>query len=476
MAALLLTLFLEALDSLILSAALPTITNSLHGLDRYTWVITAYLLASTPVVPLAGKLSDQFGRKGFLIAGTAIFLLGSLLSGAAQTMDQLIFFRAIQGLGSGIGIALVFTVVGDLYPPEQRASKQGLLGIVFGVSNLVGPTLGGQITEHGPLLTGFVNETTRWRWIFYINLPIGIVALLALVRFLPSNLSEHAVRERGWAAVRRIDWLGASLIVAATSCLLFGLTLGSARTAAAQQAPGLLVAAVLYLLLLLVESKVAEPILPLRLLRIQIFAADAMLTLIQGMVLIGVGITMQLFLQGVMELSPTSAGAVMTAMSISIPIGAGLATFVVTTRKRYQSLIILGMALLTGSVFLLTRVHQETSLLLIILALALVGLSTGTFFAVQMSAAQNVLPPANLGIGTGMIRYLGQLGPTLGVALVGVVVNSALTAEGFTGLPTTVAGQMALAGALQTGLFVLLALGGAALVTSLFLKDAPMKQ
>src|SRR5438045_84556 len=172
MVALLLTLFLEALDSLILSAALPRITSTLQGLDRYTWVITAYLLASTAVVPVAGKLSDQFGRKGFLLIGTALFLLGSLLAGASQTMDQLILYRAIQGLGSGIGIALVFTEVGDLFPPEERASKQGMLGIVFGISNLLGPTLGGLITEHGPLLGNLVTETTRWRCIFYINLPI----------------------------------------------------------------------------------------------------------------------------------------------------------------------------------------------------------------------------------------------------------------------------------------------------------------
>lgn len=174
MLALLLTAFLEALDNLIVTPALPRIASSLHGFDHYTWVVTAYLLAATAAIPLSGKLSDQFGRKGFLLSGIIVFLLGSGLAGASQTMNQLIIFRAIQGLGTGMGIGLVAAVVGDLFPPEQRASKQGLLGIVFGVSQLCGPTLGGWITDHGLLLSGLVTETTRWRWLFYLNLPIGL--------------------------------------------------------------------------------------------------------------------------------------------------------------------------------------------------------------------------------------------------------------------------------------------------------------
>ncbi len=470
MAALLLTLFLEALDSLILSAAMPTIISTLQGLDRYTWVITTYLLASTAVVPIAGKLSDQFGRKGFLLGGTALFLLGSLLSGAAQTMDQLIIFRAIQGLGSGIGIALVFTVVGDLFPPEERASKQGMLGIVFGILNLLGPTLGGLITEHGPLLFNLITETTRWRWIFYINLPIGLIALVA-------NLSEKSTQASGWAAIRRIDFLGALLIIAATCCLLFGLTIGSTRPSAwaSPEVIGLLVSSViLYILFVVVEGKASEPILPLDLFRIQIFAADALLTLVQGMVLIAIGVAMQLFLQGVMMLSPTGAGAVMTAMSAALPIGAALGTIFISIRKRYQLMLIIGMVLMTGSIFLLTHMTQETSVLQVIISLVLVGLGTGSFFSVQMLAAQNALPPRHLGTGTGVIRYLGQLGPTLGAVFIGIVVNSALAGNAFTSMPTTSAQRLALAGALQNGFLVILVLSVMALLITFFLKDAPI--
>src|SRR6266567_8343233 len=180
MIALMLSLFLEALDQTIVGTAMPRIIAQLHGLDRYTWVVTAYVLATMTMVPIVGKLSDQFGRKWFLVGGTALFLLGSLLAGASQTMDQLILFRAVQGLGAGIGMALVVTLFGDLFPPAERAKWGSLFGLVYGVSNLFGPTLGGWLAEHGPLLGSLVTETSRWRWVFYINLPVGLLAVAGL--------------------------------------------------------------------------------------------------------------------------------------------------------------------------------------------------------------------------------------------------------------------------------------------------------
>src|ERR1700726_3910580 len=189
MIALMLTLLLEALDQAIVGTAMPRIIAELHGLDRYSWVVTAYILASMTMIPVVGKLSDQFGRKWFLLIGTLLFLLGSMLAGASQSMDQLILFRAVQGLGSGIGIALIATVVGDLFPPDQRAKWSGLFGLVYGVSNLFGPTIGGWLAEHGPLMGNVVTESTRWRWVFYINLPVGLIAIAALLIFLPANLS-----------------------------------------------------------------------------------------------------------------------------------------------------------------------------------------------------------------------------------------------------------------------------------------------
>lgn len=479
MAALMLTLFLEALDGLIVSTALPHITSTLHGLDRYTWVITAYLLASTAVVPISGKLSDQFGRKGFLLAGTALFLLGSLLCGIARNMDQLIAFRALQGLGSGVGIALVFTIVGELFSPEERAGKQGMLGVVFGISNLLGPTLGGWITDHGPLFFNLVTETTRWRWIFYLNLPVGLLALLTLIFLLPASRAEGTPQRIGWAVLRRIDLPGALLFIAATCSLLLGLTLGSGGSSAwmSWEVPGLLVASVvLFILFFVVEGRTADPILPLWLFRKQVFAADALLTLVHGMALIGLGLSTMLFLQGVLAFSPTAAGALSTALSASLPIGAALTTLIVTRRKRYQATVIGGIALMAIASLLITRLTPQSQPVLIGLWLALFGLGCGAFFAVQMVAAQNVLPQAQLGVGTGVIRYLGQLGPTLGAAVVGIAVNGALAGDAFASLPTTPAARLALAGALEQGFLVILVLSVIALGITFWLKDVPMQQ
>ncbi|HEV7237054.1 MAG TPA: MFS transporter, partial [Ktedonobacteraceae bacterium] len=230
LAALMLTLLLEALDQTIVGTALPKIVGELQGFDRYTWVVTAYLLASTTMIPIIGKLSDQFGRKWFFVAGVIIFLLGSALSGVAQTMDQLIAFRAIQGLGAGTGIALVFTVVGDIFPPAERARWQGIFAAVYGFSSVVGPTIGGWLTDHGPLLGNLVTDATRWRWVFYINLPLGIIALVVLLIYLPTNISMRSNEFTGLAAARRIDFLGAFLASSATICLLLGLTWGGNQT------------------------------------------------------------------------------------------------------------------------------------------------------------------------------------------------------------------------------------------------------
>ena len=296
--ALMLTLLLEALDQTIVGTALPRIIGSLQGFDRYIWVVTAYTLASTTMIPLVGKLSDQFGRKWFLIIGTAIFLIGSALSGASQSMNQLIAFRAIQGLGGGIGIALVFTVVADIFPPAERARWQGIFGSVYGVANVIGPTLGGWLTDHGPLVGNLVTDTTRWRWIFYINLPIGILALAALLIYLPTNLSVPSNRLNGWAAIRRIDVLGAVLASSATICLLLGLTWGSNQIYAwnSLQVIGVLLASgALYALFILTERLVAEPILPLNLFRNQVFAVASLLSLLQLMILVALVIYLPSF-------------------------------------------------------------------------------------------------------------------------------------------------------------------------------------
>ena len=445
LAALMLTLLLEALDQTVVGTALPRIVSSLNGFDLYTWVVTAYILASVTMVPIVGKLSDLFGRKWFLLTGASIFLLGSILSGAAQTMNELIAFRALQGLGAGTGIALVFTVVGDIFPPAERARWQGIFGIVYGFSNLVGPTLGGWLTDHGPLLGSLVTDATRWRWVFYINVPVALLALIALLAYLPADISQRTSVYRGWAAVRRIDFLGALLVSAATICLLLGLTWGSNAIYAwnSTQVIGILIGSgVLYVLFFIVERFAREPVLPLDLFRNQVFSMALLLSFLQLMVLVSLVLYLPLFLQGVLGVSPTNSGAAITPLSISSVIGSAIAAMLVARSLRYQLVSIVSGLILTVGIFLLTRISTSISVFEMIVFMVVAGLGLGPFFSVLQLAAQNAIPRARLGVGTAAVRFAGQIGAVLGVAVVGTVVNQTLADDIATRLPAHVAQQL----------------------------------
>lgn len=447
--ALLLTLLLEALDQTIVGTALPRITAYLQGLDRYTWVVTAYLLASTTMIPIIGKLSDQFGRKWLIVVGVVIFLTGSALSGAAQTMNELIVFRAIQGLGAGTGIALVFTVVGDIFPPAERAKWQGIFSGVYGFSSVVGPTIGGWLTDHGPLLGNLVTNATRWRWVFYLNIPIGIVALIVLLVYLPSNLSPRSNIYKGWAAVRRIDFLGALFASSATICLLLGLTWGGDQIYAwnSVQVIAILVASVvLYAAFVIGERFAAEPILPLDLFRNQVFAADSLLSLASGMVLLSLVIYLPFYLQGVLGESATNSGVVITPLTVSLTIGAAAAGFVIARIGRYHLITFIGAIILTIGVFLMTFMTATTPLIDATIFMIIAGVGLGMFFSVTTLAVQNALPRRCMGVGTGAMRYLTALGQTLGVAIAGTVVNNTLATELAKRLPASVSKQLTPAG------------------------------
>jgi EmrB/QacA subfamily drug resistance transporter len=443
--ALLLTLLLEALDQTIVGTALPKITAYLQGLDRYTWVVTAYLLASTTMIPIIGKISDQFGRKWLIVTGVVIFLAGSALSGAAQTMNELIAFRAIQGLGAGTGIALVFTVVGDIFPPAERAKWQGIFSSVYGFSSVVGPTVGGWLTDHGPLLGNLVVNATRWRWVFYINIPIGIAALIVLMIYLPSNISTRSNALKGWAAFRRIDFLGALLASSATICLLLGLTWGSDQIYAwnSVQVIAILVASVvLYAAFVISERFAAEPILPLDLFRNQVFAADSLLSLASGMVLLSLVIYLPFYLQGVLGESATNSGEVITPLTVSLTIGSMGAGFVIARIGRYHLITLIGSIVLTIGVFLMTSMSATTPLLDATIFMIIAGVGLGMFFSVMTLAVQNALPRRRMGVGTGAMRYLSALGQTLGVAVAGTVVNNTIATELAKRLPASAARQL----------------------------------
>jgi EmrB/QacA subfamily drug resistance transporter len=418
--ALLLTLLLAALDQTIVSTALPRIIGELNGFDRYTWVATAYLLTTTALIPIVGKLSDQFGRKVFLLVGVVIFLLGSALSGASQTMNQLIIFRGFQGIGAGILTTMVFTAVGDIFPGASRARWQGVFSSVFGIASVIGPTAGGWITEN-----------TSWRWVFYVNLPIGIIAFIALLIWLPTSIQVRSSAYTGREAYKRVDFAGALLAAAATVCLLLGLTWGGQTYPwGSFQVIGILVASgVLFVLFFVAERLAVEPILPLDLFKNRVFAADAVVALLLGMAFLSTLFYIPLFIQGVMGLSATYSGLAISPLTLALVLTSITGGRLISRFGRYQWLTIAGSVTVGIGVLLATRLTVSTSLGELSLSMVIIGLGLGFLLPVITLVAQNSVPRNQLGVATGAVTYLRSAGSTFGLAILGTVVNNSVTSE-----------------------------------------------
>jgi len=413
MTGLLLSLLLSSLDQTIVSTALPTIVGELHGFSLYAWVATAYLLASTTINPIVGKLSDQFGRKWFLCGGIVLFLLGSALSGLSQTITQLICFRGLQGMGAGCMTPLVSALIGDIFPPAERGRWQGLIASISALAAIIGPAVGGMITDH-----------TTWRWIFYVNLPIGLLAVIALLAWLPVSISERSSSARGWAAIGRIDGVGALTSATATICLLLGLSWGG-NTApwASPQVIGILAAAgLLYLAFFFVERNVREPILPLDLLRNQVFTVGALLSLGFGFVLFGMIYYLPLFIQAVIGQTSLSSSAALTPLMLANTGGAILAGALVAKLGRYRALSLIGTGILTCGSLLLTTMMMTTPLVVVTITMGIVGMGIGVVLPLITLAVQNALPAGRLGVGTSAITYLRTTGATIGTAVLATLV------------------------------------------------------
>jgi MFS family permease len=389
-------------------------------------------------------------------------------------MNQLIIFRGLQGLGAGMGMALIATVMADLFPPEERAKWGGLFGAVYGISSLLGPSLGGWLAEHGPLMGSLVTETSRWRWVFYINLPIGIIAVVALVIFLPAAGAATTDGRARRVSFRNIDLLGALLCAAATICLILGLTWGGEQPgawASTSVLAMLAIGSVLLILFLAAERKAREPILPLDLFRNSVFRVGALLTLLQGMVLLGLALYLPLFFQGVLQMSPTTTGLIMTPFSLSMVAGAVLSSMAISRLKRYRVIAIVAALLMSVGAFLITLLSAASGIPLAIMFMMLTGLGIGAFFSLPTVAVQNALPASQLGVGTAAVRYLGQVGATLGVAIVGAAVTSGASADLLGQLPASAASIHALSVALRQGFLAVLAFAVVALIACFFLQD-----
>jgi EmrB/QacA subfamily drug resistance transporter len=412
--AILLALFLGALDQTVVGTALPRIVTDLGGNDLYTWVVTIYLLTSTITVPFYGKLSDLFGRKPLLIIGITLFLIGSALSGLSQTMWQLILFRGIQGIGAGSLFPIALAVIGDLFTPAERGKYQGLFGAVFGISFLVGPALG-----------GFITDNISWHWVFYVNLPIGIVSLFVISRLLPNIRRPNASRN--------LDYLGAILFTIAISLILIGLTnkIDQATFTIHDWTEfgvgGLIgIGTVLLLAFLFVESRAKEPIVPLDLWRNRTYVASMLATFLASFGFFGAVIFIPRWFQVVRAESATASGYLMFPLLIGL-IGSSIVSGQIVARTgKYKALIIAALGIMAAGVALMTQITADTDFPVFFLWMFITGVGIGPTLAVFTIVVQNAVPFHKLGVATSNLTFFRQIGGSVGLAIAGTTFATAL--------------------------------------------------
>jgi EmrB/QacA subfamily drug resistance transporter len=415
--ALMLGVFLAALDQTIVATALPTIVGELQGASHLTWVVTAYLLTLTVSMPLWGKLGDQYGRKGLFQAAIVLFLAGSALSGLSQSMTELIAFRAIQGLGGGGLMIGAQAIVGDIVAPRDRGRYQGLFGAVFGLATVVGPLLGGVLVD-----------SISWRWVFYVNLPIGIGALLVTATQLPGRLSRtrHA-----------IDYLGALTLAMATTAIVLVTSLGGVNFP--WSSPPIIALAVagvvLIVVFVLVERRAAEPVLPLELFRNRVFATASAVLFIVGFAMFGAMTFLPIFFQDAKGLSPTVSGLQLLPLMGGLLLASTGSGQIISRWGRYRIFPIIGTFLMTVGLFLMSRIDLTTGAWTIAADLFVFGAGLGLVMQILVVAVQNAVPYAELGTATSGATFFRTVGGSLGTAVFGAIFTNLVATNVTAALP-----------------------------------------
>ncbi len=420
-----LALFLGALDQTIIATAMPSIVADLQGFDSYTLVTTSYLVASTTVVPIVGRLTDMYGRKAFFITAIVIFLVGSVLSGLSQTMTQLIVFRAIQGIGGGMIIANSFIVIGDLFPPRSEANI-GVHQCRLRPQSVIGPTLG-----------GFVTDALSWHWVFYINIPVGIPVMILLLRFFPN------VRPSGRR--HHMDYAGMFTLVLSVVPLLLALSWGGVQYEwKSARVMGMLIwAGVMGTLFIVIETRAKEPIIPLSIFRNPVVSISLLVIFLTGFAMFGTIIFVPLFFQAVLGSSATSSGSFLTPMMLGIVAGAALSGQAVARlggHYRYQG--IMGLTVMAVGVYLMSGMSPDTGHGEAVAYTVIMGFGLGTTFPLYTIAVQNAVPHGVLGVATSSTQFFRSVGGTLGLAVLGSVMANRFSYELSSSVPQEVKDAM----------------------------------
>jgi EmrB/QacA subfamily drug resistance transporter len=442
-------LLLAALDQTVVGVAMPRIVSELHGLQYYAWVTIAYLITSTALVPVAGKLGDMFGRKPFLVAGMFGFIAASALCGASQNMFELVLFRAIQGIFGGVLFASTFAVLADVFPPEQRASMSGVFGAIFGISSVIGPSLGGFLTD-GP----------GWRWAFYVNIPLGIVAAGLVATQLPLVRSQ--------ARLRDIDWVGTGLLLAGLTPLLISLSMLRDHSWLSGQVLGLLgLAGVLLVAFYLIERRAEHPVVPFHLFRLNVFAIPALISFFSAVGMFGAVVFVPLVYQGVLGISATNSGQLLTPMMLAVVVTATATGALIARIPRYRFVGAAALGVMILGLVLLAQSGLHASPWEVTRDIVLIGAGLGVTFPLTLVVVQAGLPHHLVGVATSQITFWRSLGGTISTAVLGAFLINRLPNQ-----PT----RPELAGGLHD-LFLLAALiAVVSVAVSVFLREVPLNR
>ncbi len=440
-------LLLAALDQTVVGVAMPRIVSDLHGIQFYAWVTTAYLITSTALVPVAGKLGDMFGRKPFMLAGMGGFIAASALCGLSQNMLELVAFRGLQGVFGGVLFASTFAVMTDLFPPEQRARMSGVFGAIFGLSSVIGPSLGGLLTD-GP----------GWRWVFYVNIPLGVVATTLVATQLP--------RVRSHAKLRDIDFAGTALLLAGLTPLLISLSMLRDHSWLSIQVLGLLaLAGVLLIAFFITERRVEHPIVPFQMFRLNVFAVPALIAFFSAIGMFGAIVFVPLVYQGVLGVSASNAGQLLTPMQLAVVVTATATGVLLARVPRYRFVGTAALGAMILGLVLLAQVGPHSSPWEVTRDIIIIGAGLGVTFPLTLVVVQAGLPHQLVGVATSQITFWRSLGGTIGTAVLGAILTNNLSNR-----PT----RVALAGTLHD-LFLLAALVAVvSLIVSVFLREVPL--